>query len=200
MDQLRLGIDLDGVVADFNTGWMTRYNEEQGTNLTSDLMTHWDLIPQLTHFDHMGQFWRWASDFDGDTLFRSLNTHPGAIDSLWTLARAGHQIVIVTTKPGWAVADTYAWIADQRLPTREVHITGRKWEVECDVYLDDSAAILSSYIEHRPGATTCRFVRPWNHHVPGAIDITTWDGFIDVVRKVGAQSERSGTPTDGDQG
>ena len=33
---LRLGIDLDGVVADFNGGWMRRYNVEHGTSLDPD--------------------------------------------------------------------------------------------------------------------------------------------------------------------
>jgi len=30
---MRLGIDLDGVVANFNAGWMRRYNDEYGTDL-----------------------------------------------------------------------------------------------------------------------------------------------------------------------
>ncbi len=181
MQSLRLGIDLDGVVADFNTGWIDRYNMERGTNLTADLVTHWDIIPSLTDFEHMGQFWRWASDLDGVTLFRHLETFPGAVDALWTLAKAGHEIVIVTTKPGWAVPDTYAWIADHRLPTREVHITGRKWLVDCDVYLDDAPGNLRAFVEHRPEATTCRFVRPWNYPIEGTIDIEGWDHFVEEM-------------------
>ena len=29
---LRLGIDLDGVIADFNTGWIRLYNQEFGAS------------------------------------------------------------------------------------------------------------------------------------------------------------------------
>ena len=39
---MRLGIDLDGVVANFVRGWMLRYNLEFGSSLTEDLVNDWD--------------------------------------------------------------------------------------------------------------------------------------------------------------
>ena len=33
---MRLGIDLDGVVADFTAGWVARYNEEFNTDIQRD--------------------------------------------------------------------------------------------------------------------------------------------------------------------
>ena len=39
---MRLGIDLDGVVANFIKGWMLRYNTEFGTSLNEDQVDHWD--------------------------------------------------------------------------------------------------------------------------------------------------------------
>ena len=32
-ETLRLGVDMDGVITDFNAGWMARYNREFGTRL-----------------------------------------------------------------------------------------------------------------------------------------------------------------------
>ena len=46
---MRLGIDLDGVVADFNTGWVNRYNDEFGSNVSSDQVDSWDAMGDLTH-------------------------------------------------------------------------------------------------------------------------------------------------------
>ena len=80
---VRLGIDLDGVVADFNAGWIRRYNQEYGSELPMDAVKAWDAIPSLTHFEDMGEFWKWARDHDGHTLFRHLDTYPGAVDALW---------------------------------------------------------------------------------------------------------------------
>jgi uncharacterized HAD superfamily protein len=41
---MRLGIDLDGVVADFTGGWIRYYDDHFGTALTTDLVTSWDAI------------------------------------------------------------------------------------------------------------------------------------------------------------
>ena len=177
---MRLGIDLDGVVADFNAGWMELYNEEFGTNLTPDLVDHWDAIPDLTHFADMGEFWHWASDLDGASLFRHLRPYPGAVEALDRLA-VSHDVVIITTKPDFAVHDTYQWISQHRLPTTEVHITERKWEVACDVYLDDGPHVLRGLARFRPDAVVCRYVRPWNHDLAGTVAVIDFADFERVV-------------------
>jgi 5'(3')-deoxyribonucleotidase len=177
---MRLGIDLDGVVADFNAGWTQRYNKDFGAALTPGMVRTWDVFLDLTHFDSNAEFWEWARNGDGPGLFRDLPVYPGAIDVLTRLSR-NHKIVIITTKPRWANAETFAWIAENDIPTREVHITGRKWEVDCDVYLDDGPHNLESLVLERPDRTTCRFVRPWNNPVQGTVDIDSWDTFEALV-------------------
>lgn len=182
---MRLGIDLDGVVADFNSGWIRRYNQEYGSELPSDAVKAWDAIPSLTHFEDMRAFWAWARDHDGHTLFRHLDTYPGAVEALWELSKNRHEVVIVTTKPFWAIHDTFAWLAQHRIPTREVHIKDAKWMVDCDFYLDDGPHVLMSLVKHRPQARVCRFVRPWNRPVTGAIDIVDWPQFVGEVERAG---------------
>ncbi len=181
---MRLGIDLDGVVADFNAGWIGFYNEEFGTDVPFDAVDSWDAIPGLTHFPSMGAFWRWAENLNGATLFRHLDTYPGAVDALWRLAKRGHDIVILTTKPYWAVHDTYAWISEQMLPTTEVHILDDKWTVDCDVYLDDAPHQVYRIRRQRPDRAVVRFVRPWNHPVPGTHEIRDWDEFEELVDRL----------------
>ncbi len=177
---MRLGIDLDGVVADFNAGWMRRYNAEHGTDLKPEMVQTWDAFVPLTRFKSNAEFWKWARNADGHGLFRDLPLFPDALESLVRLSR-DHKIVIITTKPPWADADTYAWIADSRIPTREVHITRRKWEVDCDVYLDDGPHNLERLVVERPNRTVCRFVRPWNAPVSGTIDVNSWETFEALV-------------------
>ena len=184
---MRLGIDLDGVVADFVGGWTRLYNTEFGAVVDPLDVDHWDAIPDLTHFAHMGDFWRWAAGIDGGSLFSHLQPYPGAIDALRRLAKR-HSIVIVTTKPRWATHDTFAWIARHRIPTTEVHIADEKWRVPCDVYLDDGPHVLESLVAHRPDEVVCRYVRPWNDPVPGAIDVESWDDFAAVVDGLAARN------------
>ena len=180
MSRLRLGIDLDGVVADFNRGWMSRYNAEFGTSLDPADVAKWDGLADLTHFDHMGQFWKWASGGEKPSIFRDLPLIAGAHDALEQLS-AEHAVVIITAKPRWAIHDTFAWLSDNKIPTREVHITSKKWEVECDVYVEDSPFQLPNLVEHRPDATVIRFIRAWNQPVAGAHDADSWTQITDAI-------------------
>jgi 5'(3')-deoxyribonucleotidase len=159
---------------------VSRYNREFGATLTADQVDSWDAMGNLTHFETMGAFWRWASKGPGGSIFRHLETYPGAVETLERLAR-NHDIVILTAKPDWAVHDTFAWIAEHRIPTREIHITEDKWRVPCDVYLDDSPRQVRELRARRPDALVCRFVRPWNDPVQGARDVASWSEFASVV-------------------
>jgi 5'(3')-deoxyribonucleotidase len=175
--RLRLGIDLDGVVADFNAGWIEHYNAQFGTDLLPEHVDIWDAPTMLTHFTDMGEFWSWASTAGaGASIFRVLQPYHGAIEALERLSRE-HHIVIVTTKPAFAIHDTYEWLAEHRVPTREVHIVDDKAAVDCDVYLDDADHNIEALLATHPDALVCRYVRPWSRPHQGAIDVADWAEF-----------------------
>ena len=181
---MRLGIDLDGVVANFVRGWMLRYNMDFGTNLTEDQVDRWDAAGDLTHFTDLADFWQWAgASGHGPTVFRNLEPYPDALEALDHLA-ACHDIVILSMKPDWAAADTYSWLADHRIPTREVHLLRDKYLVPCDIYLDDSPIALPDLLNKQPGAIVCRYVRPWNEPLEGAVDIHSWREFENLVDRI----------------
>lgn len=182
---LRLGIDLDGVVADFNRGWISAYNTRFGTDLVPEMVTSWDSPLELTHFADMGAFWAWAQDHGGSSVFRYLEPYPGALEALHELDDAGHDVVVLTAKPDWAVHDTLEWISDHRLPTREIHFTDEKHRVTCDVYLDDAPDQIRTLAARRAAtATVCRFVRPWNSPIDGTVDVHDWAEFRALVRQL----------------
>jgi 5'(3')-deoxyribonucleotidase len=181
---MRLGIDLDGVVADFNGGWTRIYNKDFGARVSPEAVKTWDGLHELTHFPDMMAFWQWAEGGDRASIFRHLETYVDAVPSLELLSR-DHEIVIITTKPSWAVHDTFAWIAEHHIPTREVHVTRRKWRVACDVYLDDAPHQLRLLRQRRMAATICRFIRPWNDPVPGVVDVASWEEFVALVNGLG---------------
>lgn len=180
MPAVRLGIDMDGVIADFTGGWVRLYNREFRTDVRPEAVRSWGAIPDLTHFASMGEFWDWSTDLDGVSIFAHLEPFPGAIEALHRLARR-HHIAIITTKPAFAVADTFRWLADHGVPTTEVHITEAKEVVDCDAYLDDGPHVLEALAAHRPEALVCRYVRPWNAPLPGVVDVADWPAFEAVV-------------------
>ena len=185
---LRLGIDMDGVVADFNGGWIARYNRDFGTRLDPREVVGWDELHALTRFPSMAEFWEWARG-DGRTVFRDMDPVPGAIDTLRQLAR-DHRIVIITARSDWAISDTLAWLAEHAVIAREIHFLADKEVVSCDVYLDDAPHQLEALTRAHPGATVCRKVAAYNRPVLGAVDVHSWEEFRQVVASVAASRSR----------
>jgi 5'(3')-deoxyribonucleotidase len=186
---IRVGIDMDGVLADFNTGWMRRYNDEFGTSLDASMVQQWDGLYTLTHFTSMGEFWRWAQG-DGRSTFRDAPPLPGAIEAV-TRIGARHRVCIVSSKFDWAIPDSLAWLADHDVPAREVHFLWDKTLAECDVYLDDAPHQLSELTAGLPEAVVCRMVHPWNDPMDGVVDIHSWQEFEALVERVATEREAS---------
>jgi 5'(3')-deoxyribonucleotidase len=183
---MQLGIDLDGVVANFTRGWIDFYNRDFGTALVEGDSTRWNDIVELTHFANEGEFWHWSSDLDGRSLFWHLEPFPGAVAALQSLTEAGHRIVILTTKPDFAVDDTHDWVEKNEVPADEIHILEDKWLIDCDVYLDDGPHLIPRLVRERPESTVCRYVRPWNRPVPGAVDVRDFHEFREIVDRLAA--------------
>jgi 5'(3')-deoxyribonucleotidase len=174
-ERLRLGIDLDGVVADFNVGWMDRYNREFGAQLHHSQVVAWDGLHGLTHFPTMEAFWEWAQQ-GSTSIFRELPAYEGAVETMADLSRE-HRIVIISSKFDWAIPDTLAWLSEHRVTAREIHFVWDKTTVPCDVYLEDAPHNVEALVTGHPDALVCRMVRPWNRPVEGAADVHDWAEF-----------------------
>jgi 5'(3')-deoxyribonucleotidase len=184
---IRVGIDMDGVLADFNTGWMSRYNDDFGTELDASLVQEWDGLHQLTHFGSMAEFWAWAQG-EGRSTFRDAPPLPGAIEAIKRIG-ARHRVAIVSSKFEWAIPDSLAWLADHGVPAREVHFLWDKTLAGCDIYLDDAPHHLQELRAGLPKAVVCRMVQPWNAPLPGVIDVHSWEAFEAVVERVAAERQ-----------
>jgi 5'(3')-deoxyribonucleotidase len=192
---IRVALDMDGVLADFNTGWMRRYNREFGTQLEASAVREWDGLERLTHFGSMAAFWEWARA-DVPTTFRDAPALPGAVEAACRIAQR-HRLVIVSSKFEWAIADSLAWLAEHEVPAREVHFLWDKSQAACDIYLDDAPHHLSRLSSTLPRAVVCRMVHPWNAPLPRVVDIHSWSQFEALVEQVAQAREgpaRPGSP------
>lgn len=180
---IRVGVDMDGVLADFNTGWMSHYNHDFGTELEALMVQEWDGLYRLTHFGSMAEFWAWA---EGCSTFRDAPPLPGAIEAIQRIG-AKHRVAIVSSKFEWAIPDSLSWLADHAVPAREVHFLWDKTLARCDIYLDDAPHQLRELATGLPRAVVCRMVQPWNRPLPGVIDVHSWEEFEAIVDRVAAE-------------
>jgi 5'-nucleotidase len=166
-----LGVDLDGVCADYTAAFAVVVAEARGCAV-GDLpaerswdFAEWDMA-ELGGFEHLHR----VAVLER-RMFRTMPVFDGCAEALWRLSDAGVWIRIITHRlvVHWghqvAVADTVAWLDQHGIPYRDLCFLGRKPEVEADCYVDDAPHNVLSLREH--GNHTLVFDAPYNRHVPG---------------------------------
>lgn len=138
-----LGVDLDGVCADYNRGFREVVAADRGVD------------PESLPLPDQWGFASWGLDDAEYTrlhdlavadkrMLRHLPAMPGCADALWRLSDMGVWIRIITHRlyVNWghaaAVTDTVSWLDDNRIPYRDICFLGAKPQVEADAYVDDA--------------------------------------------------------------
>jgi 5'-nucleotidase len=194
-----LGVDLDGVCADYTRAFRQLAAEDLGIDEE-------DLGPQTDwEFDRCGWGIRDRNHFMElhrrgvleRRLFANMDEIDGASDTLWALSDAGVYIRIITHRlvVNWghdvAVSDTVAWLqaprADgrPRIPYRDLCFLGAKPEVAADAYIDDAPHNVAALRRSGRSSDVICFDAPYNRHVPG-LRARDW---ADVHRIVTARLE-----------
>lgn len=175
-DTLILGVDLDGVCADYTTAFRPLVAQELNIPLSSlpeerswDF-SEWGLSPkQFQDLHHKA-----VEDY---RMFRSMPVFENASEVLWRLSDAGVWIRIITHRlyVNWghavAVTDTVEWLDQARIPYRDICFLGDKPEVEADIYLEDAPHNIASL--RNSGNSVIVFDAPYNQEVDGP-RATSW--------------------------
>lgn len=192
-DAFVLGVDLDGVCADYSGAFRAFVADELGVDsATLGPQTSWKLeecgwgVRDHQHFSDLHK-----KAVIEARMFATMPEIEGASDALWALSDAGVYIRIITHRlvVNWghdvAVTDTVAWLQTPRpdgrprIPYRDVCFCAKKADVGADLYIDDAPHNIVALRQSRNEAMC--FDAPYNRHVPG-LRATDWD---DVVRAVG---------------
>lgn len=177
MSDFVLGVDLDGVCADYTLGFREvaaiEWNvpEESLTTEVSWDFAEWGL-------DREGFLQLHRASVQDHRMFRDMPAIPGASDSLWRLSDAGIWIRIVTHRlvTNWGhqiiVGDTVEWLDLRSIPYRDICFLGRKPEVQADAYVEDAPHNVVALRER--GNTVIVFDQPYNRDLPGP-RAESWD-------------------------
>ena len=185
-----LGVDLDGVCADYTAGIRAAVAADRG------------IPPEDLPAERSWGFREWGltdAEFDRihhravteGRLLRHLPVIEGCADALWRLSDAGVWIRIITHRlyVNWshqvAVVDTVMWLDDARIPYRDLCFLGAKPEVEADAYIDDAPHNIEGLRAH--GNTVIVFDQPYNRHLPGP-RARTWLELEEQVLALAAES------------
>jgi 5'-nucleotidase len=182
-DSFVLGIDLDGVCADYTEGFRAIVAERMGVEPGSlPLERDWDYEEWGIEPDDLDEHRRHA--VVERRMFRSLPMIDGAAETLWRLSDAGAWIRILTHRlyvnfnHSVAVSDTVEWLDDVGIPYRDLCFLGEKPQVEADLYVDDAPPNIISL--RRAGNQVLVFDQPYNREIkdPRATDWPEVENFV----------------------
>lgn len=182
-----LGVDLDGVVADFYPALRETFAEWRGVPVTS-LPTQFgpDLAEWGAQPGEYEQVHRFA--VTQRDLFRRLDVVPGAPQALRRLSEAGvririitHRLYIANTHVA-AVSQTVAWLDHHAIPYWDLCFMRDKSKVGADLYVDDGPHNIRALQD--AGREVIAFTAPPNENMkpPPVLRAHSWEQVEHLVR------------------
>lgn len=191
--QFVLGVDLDGVVGDYETG--IRHAVSRATGVPEHEIgpqTAWRFSESNWPVRDDAHFREIHAGAVEEHLFLDLPLVEGASEGLWALSDAGVHIRIITHRlignfnHARAITDTVAWldrevdgVARRKvIPYRDLCFVADKASVGCDAYVDDAPHNLAALRES--GAFAICFDQVYNRMMTGP-RARSWDELVSMV-------------------
>lgn len=190
-----LGVDLDGVVADYENGFRAFVAARKGVDP--------DLIPVATDWSLTRSGWPIADEAEFLTLhreavtearmFANLNPVSGASEALWALSDAGIRIRIVTHRlvvnfsHAPAVMDTVSFLDTWNIPYRDICFVRDKAVVGTDLLIDDAPHNILALREARGEDAAMIFDQPYNRQLGGLRAMNWGDVVAEVSKRTGLE-------------
>lgn len=179
---MKIGLDCDGVLADFAAGWVAQYNEWWNARVELDQST-WMAFLDHTHFAEEADFWAWVDRVPD--FWVNMPPIAGAMGGVLALQDAGHDLCIVTHRHEKASAQTARWLQKYwplgfGLPL--VHHTKRKSKIDCQLYVDDGPKPLQHFAD--VGRKAIKFAYPYNKTSPAIASVKSWAELVPLVAEL----------------
>jgi len=183
-----LGVDLDGVVADYEKAFARISGEI--LNLGPEHFPqadNWSFVQSNWPFETEEQFRSIHSQaVEKYNMFRNLPVIQGASEALWRLSDGGVRIRIVTHRlvvnniHAVAVGDTVTWLDENNIPYRDICFVRDKADVGADMYVDDGPSNILSLQEAVGKNNVLIYNQLYNQHLAG-LRVKNWEDLISEV-------------------
>jgi len=185
MFDLKIAVDLDGVLAEAMIGWCELYNERHGQSLILEDIRAWDV-------------WKLVK-IQRDEFFRLLDdawlqweriplTEQDAAEQVKLLHDFG-TVDVVTGRSARTVVSAKEWLKSHSIPYDRfvrTESTIAKIRLDYDVFVDDSPALMQ-HIASKSTALGILYTRPWNvdTQIPTVVRrVIRWAEVPPIVRAV----------------
>lgn len=137
---MKVAFDFDDCLVDFVGCFLKAVNRELNSRYTREDVDYdgWSMgswassvvgEDWLEWFERRPRYW-----LEAETL-------PGALETLWALDKAGHELELLTSKPRWAHMVVWNWLVEHHAPFSTVRILDRVREKheasDADIIVDD---------------------------------------------------------------
>lgn len=188
-----LGVDLDGVVADYENGFRAFVAARK--NIDPNLIppaTDWSLTKSGWPIADEAEFLKLHREAVADgRMFANLNPITGASEALWALSDAGIRIRIVTHRlvvnfsHAPAVMDTVTFLDTWNIPYRDICFVRDKAVVGTDLLIDDAPHNIIALRQARGEDAAMIFDQPYNRNLPGLRALNWGDVVAEVSKRTG---------------
>lgn len=189
---MRIGFDVDGVLADFNTSFIALVKKVTGRDLFPEgyWPDTWD-YPQSLGYTEAEVSAVWDVIKKGNVFWGRLSALPD-MDALFdwydTHAFFDHEIYFITSRMGKQVKrQSETWLERKLflLDTPTTLISSQKGEIahalKLDYYIDDRAENILDVMSKSPQTFAYLIDQPWNQHKHVPLRIRTLADFLQVV-------------------
>lgn len=172
MKTLRIGFDVDGILADFNAAFIQRVISITGKDLFPPRpfdIPLWD-YPQHYGYTEEECSKTWDDITADPNFWRNLPSYPGTrevISVLRDFQVEGHEVYFITSRPGvFAKQQTEDWLRSYGFSFPTVLICSKKGAaaeaLKLTHYIDDRFENVIDVLQRNPSTTTYLLNRPWN--------------------------------------
>ena len=183
---VKIGIDVDGVLRDFDTKVMEIIKREFPDKVLDDTTHGWDFPNVDMPIEELSKLWR---ETHTEEIYQDAELMPNAKEELallkeWTRAqRDRYQYLCVTSQMPYLAHHTYYWLGKNKFNFMNVIISNNKHTTGIDMLVDDSPKNYDKWVKAgMDEASFILFDRPYNQDCPATNRIKKLSDLINILK------------------
>lgn len=182
-----IGIDCDGVLADFTSKTLDILNNFKNTSYKYEDIKQWDFLRQF--LDSEEEVKNFKNSLNDHSLFSILEPYPGTQKYIEELKKYG-KIYIITSPmkeyDNW-ILHRDNWLLDNYdIKKDKIIHTRAKYRVHVDLFIDDKPSNVNKWKKQWPDGIGILFKHQGNKNCKGIWDYHTnnWQDIINIVKNI----------------